>query len=180
MAGPPPAPPSTAPAAPSADTGDTPTDNDEAGPLLLTDPDPSRPLPKAPYFIEVRGDAVDIVTLTGCGKNRVPSAVFSTYGDPQLILCADGPPDTGPNLTLGSLSARHAGRFDDGHAQFVFDGEYYETRTRLTVVVTKYGSVGKAVEGGYITEVQSLNGTSARTFFGRFRVLREPDGNVQF
>jgi len=190
VANPPPAPParpaSAEDEASPADESDTPAGddatNDEAeGTLELVDPDPSRPLPKAPYFIEVRGDDVDIVAVTGCGSSTAPSAVFSTYVREQLILCADGPPDTGPNLTLGSPSARRAGRFRSGHSQFDFNGAYYETRSQLTVVISKFGAVGKIVEGRYITEVRSLDDKQTRTFFGRFRVLREPDSrSVQF
>ena len=179
MASPPPTPGLSPSATPAAES-DAASDNEQVGSGLLDDPEPGRPLPKAAYFIEVRGDTVDVVTVSGCGKNQAPSAIFSSYGEPQLILCADGPPDTGPNLTLGVPSAHRAGQFENGHSEFVFDGEYYQTRTQLTVNVTKFGAVGKAVEGSYRTEVQSLNGTAVRSFFGRFRVLREPDGNVQF
>jgi len=167
----PPTPPPTLP-----DAADAPSDDEEVGSLELVDPDPSRPMPKAPYFIEVRGDHVDAVNVAGCGKSKVPSAVYTTYDHPeQLILCADGAANAGPNLTLGIPSARRAGQFDYGHSEFALDDGYFSAPLQLTVLVTKYGPVGKTIEGSYITDVRSLDGSTKHTFFGRFRVLREPD-----
>ena len=164
------------PPPPPPDAADAPSDDDEVGSLELVDSDPSRPTPKAPYFIEVRGDDVDVVNVAGCGRIKVPSAVFSTYDHPaQLILCADGAANAGPNLTIGIPSARRAGQFDYGHSEFALDDGYYSAPLKLTVVVTQYGPVGKTIEGSYITDVRSLDGSTKHTFFGRFRVLHEPD-----
>ena len=168
-----PAPPQPAPA-PDSDTAESASSAEEVQSLDLVDPEPSRPLPKVPYFIEVRGGDIDALSVRGCGRSKVPSAV---YGDNprQLILCADGVADSDPNLTLGSPSLHRVGSSDYGHSEFAFNGEYFEARLQLTVVITKYGAVGQTVEGSYITAVRNLDGSVTRTFFGRFRVLHEPD-----
>jgi hypothetical protein len=151
-------------------------DNDDPGVLTLTDPEPKRPLPKAAWFIEVRGDGVDAIATRGCGKAKQPSIVYATYLEPHILLiCADGTNDTDPDVTIGIPSLRGVGLTESGHSQFAFRDEGYEARAQLTVLITKFGPVNKAVEGSYITKVATADGSASKTFFGRFRLQHLPD-----
>lgn len=179
VAGPPPAPSAArvpTPAAPPDDATDSPADDGEVELLNLVDPEPGRPLPKIQYFIEVRGGDIDAVNTGGCGKTKVPSATYATHdSSPQLILCADSGTGNGPDLTLGIPSARRVGLFEYGRSEFSLeDGNYYAD-LKLTVEISKFDPVGKAIEGSYVTEVRNQDGSTTRRFFGRFRVLHLPD-----